>query len=68
MLVVCPLDMAGESVVVVVLWLLVAAGACVVVVVVDWSCAITDTEIAVAIANTRNKERILKAPVLVSTS
>jgi hypothetical protein len=55
---------AGESVLVVVLWLLVAAGDCVVVVVVVWSCAIIDSDIAVAIANTINKERICNAPVI----
>jgi hypothetical protein len=62
--VLCPPDIAGESVVVVVLWLLDAAGACVVVVEVDGSCAIIDTDSTVAIAITRNKERICEAPVI----
>jgi hypothetical protein len=49
---------------VVVLWLLEAAGGWVVVVVGDWSCAIIDSDIAVAIVTNRNKERICEAPVI----
>jgi hypothetical protein len=45
-----------------VLWLPEAVGCCVVVVVVDWSCAIIATDMAVAIAITRNRERMCDAP------